>query len=73
VARGAQAVFGERAIIKLQNKAPWKSTKGASIPDLPNTTQGAKATAKDIENAVLLVSIQPAAVGCFSDLFLHDG
>ena len=40
-----------------------RSTKAASAPDLSNSTQGAKATAKDIQNALLLVSIQPAAGG----------
>jgi hypothetical protein len=37
-------------------------SKAASAHELSNTTQ-AKATSKDIQNAVLLVSIQPVAGG----------
>ena len=47
-----------------------RSIKAASAPDLPNTTQGAKATAKDIQNVVLLVSILPAAVDSVLDFCL---
>jgi hypothetical protein len=79
VAHHTQPIFGGRATIELQKiqaamMAPqWRSTKVTSAPDLPNTTQGAKVTAKDIQNAILLASIQPATVGSFSDLFLLDG
>jgi hypothetical protein len=69
VVHRAQPIFGGRATIELQKihaaaMAPQgRSTNAASAPDLPNTTQGAKATAKDIQNAVLLVSIQSVTVG----------
>ena len=71
MAHGTPAIFGGWVIIKLQKikaltMAPQgRSTKAASAPDLSNSTQGqgAKATAKDIQNVVLLVSIQLAAGG----------
>jgi hypothetical protein len=69
VAHRAQPIFGGRATIELQKihaaaMAPQgRSTNASSAPDLPNTTQGAKAMAKDIQNAVLLVSIQSVTVG----------